>query len=70
MKTNNIKDYIKDCGITQRWLAVRLGISPSYLCLILNRDRNKPKWFDYKIRGVLNNRIKELEWQVKQLPNL
>jgi len=70
MKANTIKDYIKDCGITQRWLAKKLDISPSYLCLILNKDRDKPKWFDYKMRGVLNNKIKEMEWQIRKLPPL
>ena len=70
METTQIKNYLKDNGTTQRWLATQLGISPSYLCLILNKDRNKPKWFDYKMRGILKSKIKELSWQVRHLPNL
>ena len=68
METDQIKNYLKDNGTTQRWLAKQLGISPSYLCLILNEDRDKPEWFDYKMRGILNNKIKELRWQVRHLP--
>ena len=70
MDTCEIKRFIKNCGITQRWLSHKLSISPSYLCLILNKDRDKPEWFDHKIKEVLNHKKKELEWQVKRLPKL
>ena len=34
-----IREIIKENGIKQSWIAERLGISASYLSLILNRKR-------------------------------
>ena len=38
MVTLNVKDYLRDNGITQKELAERLGIAPSVLSKRLNDD--------------------------------
>ena len=38
-----LKEVIKDNGIKQSWIATKLGISASYLSLILHRKRRLTK---------------------------
>ena len=38
-----LKEIIKDNGIKQSWIATKLGISASYLSLILHRKRRLTK---------------------------
>ena len=52
-----LREIIKENGIKQSWIAVRLGISASYLSLILNRKRRLTEEMKNKI-SLLTERIK------------
>ena len=52
-----LKEIIRENGIKQNWMAKRLGISESYLSLILNNKRRLTKEMEIDF-NLLINRIK------------
>tara|TARA_Y100001938_G_C7997200_1_gene382728 strand:+ start:558 stop:755 length:198 start_codon:yes stop_codon:yes gene_type:complete len=54
MKTNTIRDLIKQRGVRMNWLSDRLNISAPYLSLILAEKRPKPSWFDSRVISILS----------------
>ena len=52
-----LREIIKENGIKQSWIAVRLGISASYLSLILNRKRRLTEEIENSLNLVIE-RIK------------
>jgi transcriptional regulator with XRE-family HTH domain len=53
MNTEEIREYIDGHGIKHTWVAEGLGISKSYLSLILSGSRVAPEWFEPKIIQLL-----------------
>ena len=53
METSEIRDYIDSHGLKHTWVAKGLGISKSYLSLILSGTRVAPAWFEGKITRLL-----------------
>jgi DNA transposition AAA+ family ATPase len=57
MKTTEIKDYMSDHGIKQKWLANKIMVSESYMSRMLSGDRAMPFWMQYRIEKTLNIKI-------------
>ena len=53
----NIREIIRENGIKQSWIATKIGISPAYLSMILNRKRRLTK--------ELENELSQLIEQIK-----
>ena len=49
-----VKQYIKDNGIKQKWIAEKMEITPAYLCMWLRNKRN----FGNKLLKRINNILK------------
>ena len=54
MEASEIRNYIDSHGLKHTWVAKSLGISKSYLSLILSGTRVAPAWFEGKITKLLN----------------
>ena len=59
MKTTEIKDYMGDHGIKQKWLADKIAVSESYMSRMLSGDRVIPFWMQYRIEKTLKISIEE-----------
>ena len=59
MKVDDIKRFIDENGVKQVWLANKVGISESYLSLILSEDRVATEWVQNKIINIINEKSNE-----------
>jgi plasmid maintenance system antidote protein VapI len=59
MITEDLKDYLSDRGIKQKWLAEQIDVSESYISRMLSGSRNIPFWMQYRIETALNIKIGE-----------
>ena len=50
-----LREIIKENGIKQSWIADRLGISASYLSLILNRKRRLTKEMETHFNLIIDH---------------
>ena len=50
-----LKQRIKERGITQRWIASRIGVKPSTLNHYLNEKRTMPQWVSDAIKKLLRD---------------
>ena len=48
-----VKDRIKSCGMKQKYLAKKLGLSPNYLSMCLNGKRNLSEEKLQKLKELL-----------------
>ena len=56
MKVDDIKRFIDENGVKQVWLANKVGISESYLSLILSEDRVATEWVQNKIINIIKEK--------------
>ncbi len=49
MITEDLKSYLSDRGIKQKWLAEQIDVSESYISRMLSGGRNIPFWMQYRI---------------------
>lgn len=59
MITEDLKSYLDDRGIKQKWLAEQIDVSESYISRMLSGSRNIPFWMQYRIENALNIKIGE-----------
>ena len=59
MITKDLKSYLDDRGIKQKWLAEQIDVSESYISRMLSGSRNIPFWMQYRIENALNIKIGE-----------
>ena len=59
MKVDDIKRFIDENGVKQVWLANKVGISESYLSLILSEDRVSTEWVQNKIINIIKEKSNE-----------
>lgn len=59
MKVDDIKRFIDENGVKQVWLANKVGISESYLSLILSEDRVATEWVQNKIINIIKEKSNE-----------
>ncbi|CDI50394.1 helix-turn-helix transcriptional regulator [Clostridium tetani] len=50
-----LKQYIKENGLKQRFLAKKLGITEQYLCMFLRNKRDFGNKLLKQINNILNN---------------
>ena len=50
-----LKNVIRSNGIKQSWVAKKLGISPAYLSLVLNRKRRLTDKLESDFNSLINN---------------
>ena len=59
MITEDLKCYLSDRGIKQKWLAEQIDVSESYISRMLSGGRNIPFWMQYRIETALDIKIGE-----------
>lgn len=67
MSIEEIREYIDNNGLKHTWVATGLGISKSYLSLILSGTRVAPAWFEGKIYKLLKIKGEESNGENSQL---
>jgi len=50
-----LRDIIKENGIKQSWIASRLGISASYLSMILNNKRRLTREMESEFNQIIDH---------------
>jgi len=53
MIVDDLKAFIDENGVKQVWLAKKIGISESYLSLILSEDRVPTESIKSKIKSII-----------------
>ena len=59
MIVDDLREFIEKNGVKQVWLARKIGISESYLSLILSEDRVATEWVSSKIIDIIKEKSNE-----------